>query len=371
VLLGLSGSGFASEPRGMEVDMLRGDELLAACEVVSSSAAGLICRTSSVPASAAGSSLTLRVTVRGSGETVAVPEAYTLLPMSETAQIESVTPATGSALGGVQVCMLGQRLLVDDEAPTVSLGGSSCAVASATATQICCTTSAHAEGEAAVSLADSRGLALLLPTAAPFTFATPASVTSLEPSRGHEGTTLTVRGSGLALATITLGGKECAAAPRGRSDAEITCTAPDHPRGEASLELSVPAGRVEVPADVAFTYEVVVTAVQTATGGVSAFGGAELTLVGGGFHHLAPPPSVVWVGGKPCPVISLAPASIVCTAPALVEAEGGFVRSTANLTSEAVAVAVPGARCAGECTLTYAMDATPLLLSVSTAVARS
>ena len=117
----------------------------------------LLCRVNAPadPASAAGRSATIRLSVDGIAATPAsAASIFTFLAASATASIDGISPASSSAAGGLSVCLDGSGLL-GGGSWTVLLGDAPCIPnGTLTATQLCCVTTAHAVGAVSVQLRD-------------------------------------------------------------------------------------------------------------------------------------------------------------------------------------------------------------------------
>jgi len=113
----------------------------------------LLCRVNAPadPASAAGRSATIRLSVDGIAATPAsAASIFTFLAASATASIDGISPASSSAAGGLSVCLDGSGLL-GGGSWTVLLGDAPCIPnGTLTATQLCCVTTAHAVGAVSV-----------------------------------------------------------------------------------------------------------------------------------------------------------------------------------------------------------------------------
>ena len=262
-LLHIQGNGFPTSTAAVSVELVDtadGATALTTCEVLASSASGLLCRTAAAadPDSAAGRVAMLRLSVvdAGGGETAGTaeaPEVFSLLADSDVATISTVTPAAGSAAGGLVICIGGSRLLAGGT-PTAMLGSTPCATVNATSAELCCRTPDHpTTGGVNLRVHDSlRGFARATTTLT-FAYLTPPELASISPPAGHAGTVVTMSGSGLVSAQLTLGGAPCTLTSY--SDTEATCTAGDAAAGPATVELVVAGiGAARVAASVNFTY---------------------------------------------------------------------------------------------------------------------
>ena len=224
VLLELHGTGFSASSRASHrVSLVASGADVAQCTVLSSSSDVITCRTESAtsPLVAAGTLCDVRLTMLSSaGQAVAshsLSGAFRMLDVGQSPLIESFTPTTSFAEGGVQVstflrchlschgcgtlirplhpcqrlfanlvqvCVSGQRL---DAIPSPSLqfGASPCTIEALSATAICCAVPRHAVGAIDVSLHyPSAGYALSVSGLPQFDLIDAPRVLSLSPTVG-------------------------------------------------------------------------------------------------------------------------------------------------------------------------------------------
>jgi hypothetical protein len=159
--------------------------------------------------------------------------------------IGSIVPNSGPTAGGTTVVITGTNLT----GGTVTFGGlpATCTVDSAT--QITCTSPAHAAGPVDVVVTTPGGAAT---SAGGFTYI-PQTITSITPNFGPTGggTAVTIVGYGFTGATsIRFGGTDgtCTVV----SDTQITCVTPAHQAGPVDVVITAPLGTVTAPGGYTF-----------------------------------------------------------------------------------------------------------------------
>jgi len=243
-------------------------------------------------------------------QTGALAGAFTYIAPPE---ITTVTPNSGTTLGGTSVTISGRFF---GSGATVTIGSVPCASMSVDfSSQITCVSPAHAAGVVDVVVTNSDGQSDTLASA--FTFVEPPTVTSISPATGTTGggTTVTITGTFFALsATVTLGGNPCTSAVVG-SSTSITCVTPAHAAGAVSLVVTNANSGLSGSAAGAFTYIVspapAVTSISPASGPTA--GNTLVTITGTGFLAGA----TAKVGGATCTsptVVSVT--TITCRTPA-------------------------------------------------------
>ena len=373
-LLLLQGNGFPASPVNATIHLLDQSDSseLTTCTGLWSTSTALLCRVDAPtnPASVAGRQATLRISVEGA---VAVAGSFTFsfMDTAATPTVDSISETSGSAAGGLVVCLKGTRLLTGNSTG-VWIGSARCLpTGTPSPAQLCCITTAHAVGSASVQLRDVQRGSALFTTPLSFSYVTAPSVLSIAPLSGHAGTSVTITGAPtngplFKNSSVDLGGvpaTNCVA----NSDTELVCTAGERaPSAAVAVRVTIPSVGLADVSGATFAYEIGVASLRLqhslATADVSAGGRTMLVFEGGGFSHL-PQPIAVTVGGKPCPLVSSSAGIIVCSAPALFSTEGEL--DTWGSTSEGANVEISGASCSPCAVVNYTLDATPVLLAIS------
>jgi len=224
------------------------------------------------PAHAAG---TVDVAVTTPGGTVTWASSYTYVTPAPT--VASISPTSGTALGGTTVMITGANLT---GATAVTFGGlpaSSFTVVNATT--IMAVSPPHAPGPVDVVITTPGGSATL---ASSYTYlAPPPTVSSLNPSSGTTlgGTTVTITGTNLTGATVVTFGGIAATNIVVVSDTTVTATTPAHAAGAVDVTITTPGGTMTGTG--LYTY---VTPAPTVTSispvNATAAGGTEVTITG-------------------------------------------------------------------------------------------
>ena len=233
-------------------------------------AAGIV-----VAIAAAGTFLAVGLTRPGPSGPVALPA------------VTSVSPASGSAVGGSRVTITGTGL---DDATVVRFGGVEGTITTDSDTQITVTspprTGTTVTGTVDITVATRAGTSKTSPTDR-YTYTAPRpTVTGVTPGGGSTagGTTVTITGTGLAGATgVRFGG--AAAAITGDSSTQITVTAPPG-TGIVTITVTTRAGTSKNTASDPYTYTTRLPVTQsisfTTPASGAAGGSAALSADGGG-----------------------------------------------------------------------------------------
>jgi hypothetical protein len=196
--------------------------------------------------------------------------------------LASVTPTTGSTLGGTAVTMTGTNFVAG---ATVTFGGTAATnMTVVNATTITATTPAHAVGAVPVTVTNPTAESASL--AAGFTYiSTAPTVTSVAPPTGTTlgGTNITVTGTNfVAGATLTLGGT-AATNVTVVNGTTITATTPAHAAGAVSVVVTNPNAESGTLLT-GFTYVSTAPTVTTVTPNSGATtGGTAVTVSGTNF----------------------------------------------------------------------------------------
>jgi hypothetical protein len=218
------------------------------------------------------------------------------------ATVASVSPATGNANGGTSVTITGTNFAAG---ATVSFGfAAATKVAVVNSTTITAVTPPHVAGSANVVVTNSAGDQGSLPNAFVYTSVAPSTTPLLNvvvPDFGSSsgGDAITITGSNLTGATVTVGGVP--ATITSHSSVSITATTPAGSAGSpVDVVATTPQG-LSATLKAAFTYTnppapPSIAAISVSTGSMN--GGTPVVISGSGFRYGA----VVSFGGPPAPV---------------------------------------------------------------------
>jgi hypothetical protein len=189
---------------------------------------------------ASGSSVTMSWTASATARwaIAAVPIRPVVIPAPT---VSSITPTSGSTLGGTAVTINGTNL---SGATAVSFGSVAATdVEVVDASQVTCVSPAQGAGPVDVTVTTSGGTSA---TSAndQFTYVVPAppTITSITPSSGPAagGTSVTIAGTNLSGASVTFGGT--AATGVTATATQITCTTPAHAAGAVDVVVTTIGG---------------------------------------------------------------------------------------------------------------------------------
>ena len=288
VLLTLSGDGFDDVAAGMRVEITHGaSEVVQHCEIISTSRTRgeIECRTQPAPRpiEASGHLCAVRVlALSTSGAVVSqvtLASAYKLVNFADAMSVSSISPAAGSAEGGLLVCIEGQNLN-QTITPTVLVGSAACDTTNTTqnASLLCCTTSNHSMGLVNVSVhSPSFGHAIeSLPNfnewGLLFNYTPAPTLFAITPTVGHAGSEIDIEMSDVVPSgvrpIVTIGNASCVnvvvSAPTtsyASSSVHITCNVTDGPPGTLAVSVNVPGvGLAE--GNLSFTMGPAITAIS-------------------------------------------------------------------------------------------------------------
>jgi len=260
--------------------------------------------------------------------------ANTLYAYAPVPAVTAVSPGAGPTAGGTSITITGTGFT---SATAVTVGGSACDSFSVdSATSITCTTPAGSAGSASILVTTPGGT-----NAANTLYAYESGVviTSVAPDNGSTegGTIITITGSGFTGATsVTIGGQACTNLIV-ISDSILTCTSPPGVPGNATIEITTPAGATTAPTEYVYTPAPVVSAVAPDTGPLT--GGTAITLTGSDFTGA----TAVTIGGNACTnLVVVSATTITCTTPA-----------SSSAGSASILVTTPGGTSAATTVFTY------------------
>jgi hypothetical protein len=225
---------------------------------------------------------------------------------TDTPSVSLIAPSTGPTSGDITMEVTGENL----EDAAVTVGGSTCTISSDISTMIVCSTPSGSAGPATVLVtADSTTVTLV----GGFTYVAPPELTdilsSVGPSLGPTsgGTVLTLEGSNLTSATVTMGGNLCDVTSN--SATSVTCTTPPGNEGPVDVTVITTGGTATIGG--AFTYVAELSVSSVSPGDGPSSGGTSITISGTNLLL-----ATVTVAGAICPLTSDTPSVVVCTTPA-------------------------------------------------------
>ena len=223
----------------------------------------------------------------------------------------SVTPNSGSLVGGQTITISGSGFGNTKENANVSLDGSTCDIISISMSHITCITTAHAEGNVSIQISIGES-SVNISDAFEYASSLTISVTSLSPQQGSVsgGELITISGSGFLDSTrVQVGDENCET--QSVTAVEITCVTSRHAPGVYPILVVTPGkGFAEIPEEYSkFKYVLVVHSIFPLIGSVA--GGTHVVITGQGFGSNASR-AVVTVQDKPCQIKSLNDTHVLC-----------------------------------------------------------
>lgn len=223
----------------------------------------------------------------------------------------SVTPNSGSLVGGQTITISGSGFGNTKENANVSLDGSTCDIISISMSHITCITTTHAEGNVSIHISIGESSATIS-DAFEYDSSLTISVTSVSPQQGSVsgGELITISGSGfLDSTTVQVGDENCET--QSITAMEITCVTSSHAPGVYPILVVTPGkGFAEIPEDYSkFKYVLVVHSIFPLIGSVA--GGTYVIITGQGFGSNASR-AVVTVQDRPCQIKSLNDTHVLC-----------------------------------------------------------
>jgi hypothetical protein len=268
------------------------------CTVTSTAATQIVCTTTSHVAGAVDVTIT-----NPDNQFVTSSGAYTYQPAPT---VTGASPAGISISGGNTLTITGTNFVAGAD---VKVGGVDCTVTALTSTSIDCTTGAHAAGVAGITVTNDDTQTASLGSAV--TFIDPPTVSGISPSSGRlaGGGTLTITGTNFfAGAAVEINSQACVVVTQ--TDTQITCTLPANVAGTYDVIVTnVDAQAVNFSSYV-YQPAPTVTAVAFDAGAIA--GGTNVTVQGTDFLSGA----TVKFGGLDCPVSATTATTIDCVTPA-------------------------------------------------------
>jgi IPT/TIG domain len=230
--------------------------------------------------------------------------------------ITSVSPATGSSLGGTTVTLTGAGFLAGAKVAFAASGGTSVVVA-ADGTQISAKTPAHAAGIVDVVVTNPGGGKATKTGAFEFIAADPPTIASLSVATGTSlgGTQLTITGTKFSTGTSVSFGGTPAASAAAVNATTISAITPGHAAGAVDVKVTLPDGQSFTQPS-AFTFNAAAPPTITSVTPSTGKSGTAITIAGSGFASTvgtitdpanAVSPAIVSVGTAECVPVILAP----------------------------------------------------------------
>lgn len=207
--------------------------------------------------------------------TATLPGAFTY--GSPAPQVSSVTPASGTPLGGTTVSIQGSSFT---GSTSVTFGGiAATGVLVVSATQIQATAPSHAPGSVTVAVTNANGTGSL-PNG--FTYLSPPSIASLNPTTGTSvgGTTVSITGSHFTASTVVLFGGVAAPAVTFVSGSTLQAVTPTG-SGTVAVSVSNANGSASLPGAFTYVQAPSIASVNPDSGVMD--GGTLVTITGNGF----------------------------------------------------------------------------------------
>ncbi|CAF3637436.1 unnamed protein product [Rotaria sp. Silwood1] len=202
--------------------------------------------------------------------------------LTSVATISNVSPTSGSTYGGVLLTINGNGFANLPNNIQVTIGSSTCSIVQTTPGQVQCIVPTQGSNTSPATIrVISNGVTF--PGSFTFTYSSGSTptITSISPTFGTAGQTLTISGSNFVngQTTVTIGGASCTIISV--SSTSITCTVSSSPAGSQSVIALVSSTGIS-NSNIQFQYTLQVTSVSPSRGG---YGGGQLvTINGDGFN---------------------------------------------------------------------------------------
>nr|DBA24045.1 TPA: hypothetical protein GDO54_011748 [Pyxicephalus adspersus] len=287
------------------------------CKVVSSDKTSVTCKIDPQDSMNIGTAELVSLTVNNYGKAIIaisqeMDRRFALLP-----HIDSITPSNGSLSGLTKITITGSGF-----SNSIAISGLGCNVISFNYTKIICETQPSYSKIVDVQLTVN-GIRALCNGSCNFTYSSevPVTVSNISPNVvGNSSTVLFINGSGFGadINDIVVYIGNATASVLDVNDMEIRCSVDAIPAGNYVVKVMVLSkGLAQGSLTVTSPAEAVLF---TPSGSV--LGGTVLHIIGNGFHASN---TTVQVGGAPCDIVSVTPASIQCVTPASSTAKSASV----------------------------------------------
>ena len=277
--------------------------------------------------------------------------------ITSRANLTSVAPVSGSIFGGTVLTISGAGFHSDPSLVSVTIGGSVCSVFQSNYSTIRCRTAFHNQATLDI-VVTSNGVPFPLSLQFTYSLASSPIITSVSPSSGQVGTTVTIEGSGLSLTPgdniILIEDEPCDVTSV--ADGSLECVLPQNFAGDHPISAEV-VGMGTAMSDVTISYDLVIHSVYPSNGSFAGLN--SIFISGSGFH----PNSIsIAIGNRPCPLSSNQQSLtlIECIAPSFTESEivaDEAVFNVTIVTLDQTRVVVNG--------YTYLRDLTPIVKTIN------
>jgi IPT/TIG domain/Dockerin type I domain len=284
----------------------------------------------------------LRESPRTAGGSATSTRGYTYLAAPA---ITNINPTSGSAVGSQSVTITGTNL---SGATSVTFGGTAGAITANTATSITVTTPAHAAGAVDVVVTTAGGSAT---STGGYTFVAAPTITNINPTSGTTagGTALTITGTNLSGATVTIGGSS--ATVTGTTATTATFTTPAHAAGAVDVTVTTAGGSATSTNGYTYVAAPTITNINPTSGTTA--GGTALTITGTNLSG-----ATVTIGGSSATVTGTTATTATFTTPAhaagAVDVTGTTAGGSATLTGGYTYMAFPHGDANGDGQVTVA-----------------
>ncbi|XP_052060298.1 fibrocystin-L-like isoform X3 [Mytilus californianus] len=335
--LTISGTNFGTDTSAVSVTI--GGEV---CSVSAVTGTSITCTVPSAPVG----DQTVNVNVASLGK------ASTTVVVTSSPTLTSITPSSGSTEGKTVVVIVGNGFVVNKT--EVIIDGNQCEIVTVLLTSIECSTPAGTDGAKTVTVL-SNGVTYTSTLTFTYGTAMTPSVTSISPTSGQIGDTVTITGTKFDTVTgnnvVKVGGATCSVSSA--TTTSVMCTLGVQSPGQYDVMVNVnPMGRAG--SSVQFTYAMTVSSVNPTSGSLG--GGQVITIAGLGFD---PQTSKVIICGQECTVDKAASTTtnLVCSTPA----------STGSVTVSCDVEVIDNGQTAAS-TYQYDSAASPSITSVSPSI---